>query len=329
MAEDRQPPLGYERPAGAPLPRWQFRLLFLLVLINLGITIQMAYAPGVSASIRQWWADYQAKRQRRALHNQARNWIQPAGTVVWEEDPDAAAKLRASGAYKSTPVPPQVWYKQFPFLAGWPAGAAAAPPAFASQLQRNFPIYGDDGMIPQQDDGWALVLLHGLKSGSGTERLVYVIVEGRITLENFYGSFVDGDPNPAPKEPQGGVATRRLRVIASAVKLDDAATKDPRPAPGETTELVVAPGGVTPWKAPWRWTPPADGRPAQLVLPAGNRFSFYAGQPDPADPAHFTMDYDLDGEKGTIDGRLKDDATIELKPRRGTMLTGQTWAPRG
>ena len=39
-------PLAYERPA-ASIPRWQFRLLFLLVLFNLVITIQSAYAPGV------------------------------------------------------------------------------------------------------------------------------------------------------------------------------------------------------------------------------------------------------------------------------------------
>ena len=67
-------PLTYERPASSPIPRWQFRLLVLLVLLNLGITIQTAYAPGVGAAARQWWADHQERRRVDALWRQARGW---------------------------------------------------------------------------------------------------------------------------------------------------------------------------------------------------------------------------------------------------------------
>jgi hypothetical protein len=323
MPEPPKPPLTYERPASSCVPRWQFRLLFLVVLLNLGITIQMAYAPGVGAAVKQWVSDRREKRRVQALQKQAKSWTQPAGTVVWEDDPDAAAKLRATGAYNPTPVPAQVRYGNYPFLAGWPPGATAPAPALAAQLQRNFPIYDDEGRIPQRDDGWAVLLFHGLKSQGGKERLVYVIVEGRSELAAFGHSL---RREATPTEPQSGSVERRLRLIAVALQPRDGVA-DPRPQPGQTTELVIAPGGTSPWKSPWRWTPPADGKPAELRLEPLNQFRFFAGQPDPADPSHFTVDYELDGVKGKIQGRLKDDGVVELKPEGGT-VSGQRWDPR-
>jgi hypothetical protein len=53
---------------------------------------------------------------------------------------------------------------------------------------------------------------------------------------------------------------------------------------------------------------------------------FYAGQVDPADPAHFTIRYDLSNQSGTIDGRLLEDGkSVSLKVRDGPALkTGWT-----
>ena len=91
-----------------------------------------------------------------------------------------------------------------------------------------------------------------------------------------------------------------------------------RPQPGDTTELIVTPGGNARWTQPWRWVPPQGGKPGEVRLEAGPRFRFYAGQPDPADPSHFTIDHDLNDVRGKIHGRLKDDGTVELKPEAGT-----------
>ena len=44
-------------------------------------------------------------------------------------------------------------------------------------------------------------------------------------------------------------------------------------------------------------------------------FRILAGQPDGADLSHFTIDYQADRARGTIDGWLHDDDTITLKPR--------------
>jgi hypothetical protein len=71
MPEPQQPSLAYERPASSPVPRWQFRLMFLLLLVNLAVTLQIAYAPGVTASAQRWWADYQQRRRSEALWRQA------------------------------------------------------------------------------------------------------------------------------------------------------------------------------------------------------------------------------------------------------------------
>jgi len=41
----------------------------------------------------------------------------------------------------------------------------------------------------------------------------------------------------------------------------------------------------------------------------------YAGQPDPSDPAHFTIRYQIWGQEDTLDGRLQDDDQVTLKSR--------------
>jgi hypothetical protein len=48
-----------------------------------------------------------------------------------------------------------------------------------------------------------------------------------------------------------------------------------------------------------------------IVHPGGD-LRVYAGQPDPNDPAHFTIRYTSNGEAGTIDGRLDADGNVSL-----------------
>jgi hypothetical protein len=42
----------------------------------------------------------------------------------------------------------------------------------------------------------------------------------------------------------------------------------------------------------------------------------FAGQPDPVDPTHFTVAYDIGGQGGIIDGWVLDKEVV-LKPRTG------------
>jgi hypothetical protein len=45
----------------------------------------------------------------------------------------------------------------------------------------------------------------------------------------------------------------------------------------------------------------------------------FGGQPDPNDESHFTIAYESNGEKGTIDGWLMNDDTVKLEVRDGPL----------
>jgi hypothetical protein len=56
------------------------------------------------------------------------------------------------------------------------------------------------------------------------------------------------------------------------------------------------------------WEAVTEGTPSRPVIPLGygNQALIYNGQPDPHDPAHFTIAYMVDGHCGRIDGHLVD-----------------------
>jgi len=54
----------------------------------------------------------------------------------------------------------------------------------------------------------------------------------------------------------------------------------------------------------------------------------YAGQPDPADPSHFTIGYDMNGKPGTIDGWLENDRSVEIQVRDGPLKPSTTDLPK-
>ena len=69
--------------------------------------------------------------------------------------------------------------------------------------------------------------------------------------------------------------------------------------------------------------PPADDltttnlvgqRDALFMFDWTQKVKLYAGRPDPADPSHFTIDYEIDGRRATVDGWLRDDDAVDLTP---------------
>jgi hypothetical protein len=286
----------------------------------------MAYAPGVAAAIRQWWAEQKATRQMQALQRQAQTWAEPAGKVAWDEDPEAAAKLLAGPGYWAVQVPTSVRVN-YPELGGWPRSAGARPPAFAAPLFRNFPVVQNS--VIARTGQYGLVYLHGMKTPSGEERLVYVVVEGDMRSPRTW--FAPGQ-KPAPgaqsTETQAleGSVSKTLRLVAVPSRPAEG-SKHPRILDEEAAVLEILPNSATEWMVPFHRDAPSGGKPAPVVLDPRDRFRFYAGQPDPADPGHFTIDYELDGVKGKIHGRLNNDGAVELKPEGGS-VSGQVWDPR-
>lgn len=59
-----------------------------------------------------------------------------------------------------------------------------------------------------------------------------------------------------------------------------------------------------------------------LRLPA--RARIFAGQPDQSDATHFTIDYELNGQRSTIDGWLMNDGEVKLEPRGQSIVAPAT-----
>lgn len=62
---------------------------------------------------------------------------------------------------------------------------------------------------------------------------------------------------------------------------------------------------------------------SQLVLRRWphDRMTFMSGQPDPKDESHFTIQYRLNDQSGTIDGWITDDGSVNMKVRDGPIET--------
>ncbi len=90
--------------------------------------------------------------------------------------------------------------------------------------------------------------------------------------------------------------------------------------------VVINPAGFTS-RPVVHWPPPVLWSQVPAHNPADTQdLRFYAGQPDPADAAHFTIKYDLRNGSGIIDGRLNEDGqTVSLKILSGPAL-GTSWA---
>ena len=100
---------------------------------------------------------------------------------------------------------------------------------------------------------------------------------------------------------------------------------------GRTLQLlaaVIEPGSLA--------SPPkAVGRPAPALgieVRPGDRLRLYAGQPDPADPSRFTIDYDCNGVRGTLIGTLGPNDTVTLTPSDPSLnpaRSGGNFVPAG
>ena len=73
----------------------------------------------------------------------------------------------------------------------------------------------------------------------------------------------------------------------------------------------------------------SDGRGVSLQLRDPDELTVFAGQPDPNDESHFTIDVLVNGVRSTLDGRLADDGIVALLPRDGLVGDAADLAPGG
>jgi hypothetical protein len=323
--DEPQRPLPYERSGSSSglVTRGQFRWLLILLTIHLLIVIQTTYAPGLRIAVMEWRADRQQKaaqqaavKQALALEQQATNFSEPATKVVWEEDPDEAAKLMAGAGYRW--IHEDSGRSSFFGSLALPKGALSLPP----------PIYQAARMAEWglDADTMAVAFLHGVRSPAGNERIVLVYVAGSLSIGNP-PSGLFGDAGGSPTSTGWTRPLQKNQYFVAVPGLPGRGENPPKPLTERSTMLNIH-ADTSSSQAAWVFTPGASGAPGQVKLEQRNRLRVFAGQGDPADPSRFTIAYDVDGTPGVLQGRLKDDDTIELRPSTGKVV-GDRWDPAG
>jgi hypothetical protein len=330
IEEAEKKSVDYERPVSQYATRRQFRWVMILLIINLAITIQSNYWPGLASSVKGQWTQYRERRRAKALQQQAMNWSEPATKVVWDENPDTAAALLLQPDYKAIRVS---GVERMPTLKNWPRGAHAVLASSIDQFYRDrfnimyhHPFPNRSGEPSVEADENALILMHNFKIGGGEQRLVYVYVQGKLDLQ---GAKLPGEgrsiQDVAWDKSFSATVAKELTIVAVPCSIA-AEDKVPVVLANEGATLLVHPH-VQPGQVQWSWTPQIGDKPEHIQLTGGGFFRFYAGQIDPADPSHFTIMYDLDGKQGTIHGRIRSNGLVELRPDSGK-VAGSNWFPQ-
>jgi len=121
-------------------------------------------------------------------------------------------------------------------------------------------------------------MLHRLRSPSGAERIVALIVAPDLPKNSASGQLSPGRP-------------RHIQLVAAVVRPAVSYSDTPR-WDGNSGFLR---GGFE----------------------SARRLRFFAAQIDPHSPARFSLRYEMDDAAGMIDGALEDDGSISLKVRDG------------
>jgi hypothetical protein len=197
---------------------------------------------------------------------------------------------------------------------------------------------------------WPLIRAQGTRLYWEHRCLNHQAAAGTISYSN--------DPQDIPSLSGGGVASRpawgtgpyAIRQIPELEKLfkrslEPALFLHGRKAPSGPQRLVIVQMGRLP-NDPYNriflsltnhqplWTsgtiPATPSGGLEMCLKSTDVVRLYHGQPDPNDGSAFTIDYDLNGTRGTIDGKLTSSGTITLTPRSGrvVLLGGNSfWSP--
>lgn len=329
--EEEASPVPAAKPAqqipyepGTQVSRRQFRFLLTLTLINTLMLGAFVAGPGISRTTGGWWKDYQnwraarqAAQQRAAARASFMNTYQaalqftaPAGQVVYEEDPQRAARLLQGnndfvrvdcGGYIF--FPPQPW--QVPVFRQLSGPAA----------------------IPRPGAPCARLFLHSRSAPDGTERLVWVDLLGYASMRQI--SEDEGRRYYQLTTDQRCYQLMHRRMFFAHAFAPAAQENDLREV--TTRRLtILQPEDRSPFIV---WNKGASWENGTIEPHLRGVFRIFVGQPDPNDRSHFTITYELDGRPGVIDGWLRNDLTVVLAPQEGRVVRqdeaglDQEWNP--
>ena len=243
-------------------------------------------------------APWVLEQRRRESHQKALMTRSPNATfVTYEEEPIAARKLLSSGGATDYRMPTP--YAQLPDAIRHSFQMPAMHPAPATNPE-----------IRNEYHREAALFAGALTSPAGNRR--YVVVELAVQI----GGGVPHNDTQRPGGPRFEVTVgfrRKLRFQIHEPKSDGTFERI-----REGDSLSIRQPGGDMIGAAW-----IDGvlraqRPRELNL------RFYAGQVDPKDPSHVTIEYVLNGRRDTVDVHLADDDFLRIVPRSGK-VEGGTW----
>jgi hypothetical protein len=206
-----------------------------------------------------------------------------AKTIVYEEEPVAAKRLRGD----SSGVVNQQAERNGDMIAYWDA---FVPPAYrASGFWQN---------NVTNESHVALLFSSRLISPGGNERLVMLEMDVKLA------------PVTAPQDEHRVAINRQLKYGIYETNPSAGTPQVMRFGPSlkiiqENDHNVI----------PIKWV---DGA-LRAVRPKEHELRFFAGQADPKDSSHFTVEYQLGGLKNVIDGWLTDDDYLRVVPRGGNV----------
>lgn len=268
-----------------------------------------------------WWAP-PLYRQANVLAEQRRMMAfqAPPQTVVLTSDDAEARRLLARTHYKRVGVDymGSGSYFDHRHIAGY-------APSAASPLESNRKaLAGYRHALP-------VAFLHGRRTPSGTSRLVYVTVELAWGSVDRPMRFVRNPLNlPYKRDPAETIGTFwKLRLAARVYRpagLEPGSvrhrilTEDSRgDATAEYWDFAQNHALLVPHRVV-----PGNATPDEMKLEPGP-LRLLTGRPDADDPSKLSIDYECDGEKGTLVGTLGDDDVVRWKNETGPLAP---WPPR-
>ena len=241
-----------------------------------------APAPVAVVDPNQLVAEARTRSNEARLNSLLVNKLGPS-QVVYDEDPVAARRLLGKGVCNQQ------------------ASRREMSQPFFSAFEP--PVYQTDGFWRENanDEPEALLFAHQLTSPNGNQRLVLLDMQVKLDGTKLAG------------EEYKVAINRQLKYRICEPKLLGTSPSTVRY--GQSLKIVQdGERNVIPIK----WV---DGT-LRSARPQEYNLRFFAGQADPNDASHFTVDYEVGGIKSTIDGWLTDDDFLRIIPRGGKVERG-------
>ena len=318
------PALQYDaRPPG--ITRRQMSYFLLLLTINTMLFAGFICLPTVSPMVKDWWADYQKRREQnkqaaakaakvQAALAECLAYSVPPDTMVYAEGAqDAAKMLTTDGRARSLLSEPPMVSPEGGRYGGNATRQLLVNTVWQPPVRRqraaaieNWMTALLGNMHPSVPPETATVFLGEMKTPGGNRRLVCVSLAVDQKIIQFEGR-------------EGTL--RSYRYELDTRRLLGAAVFDPQKAgpPVHTAMVIHEPPGQRTIIPP----PPDDPSltPPPRTIKPNVTWRIFAGQIDPADASHLTIGYEIDGKAGVIDGRLNDGDRLMFTPRTGGLMS--------